>query len=56
MCHAVTCKACGGITWKGCGLHVDQVLRDVPESERCPGHPEAVKQSRSGLWRLFSRG
>ncbi|MDR0782264.1 MAG: hypothetical protein LBE83_00670 [Propionibacteriaceae bacterium] len=38
MCQAVKCRKCGKITWSGCGQHVDQVLRGVPKSERCPGH------------------
>ena len=25
--------------WAGCGMHVEQVLRGVPQSERCQGHP-----------------
>ncbi|MGO9028892.1 MAG: hypothetical protein ACLQOZ_09735 [Acidimicrobiales bacterium] len=35
MCRAVTCRKCGMPSWKGCGLHVEQVLGDVPPSERC---------------------
>ena len=38
MCHAKTCKTCGKTTWAGCGQHVDQVMRGVPKSQRCPGH------------------
>ena len=31
----VTCKQCGRPTWKGCGLHVEQVLGNVPPEDRC---------------------
>jgi hypothetical protein len=53
MCSAVTCRTCGKTTWAGCGQHVDQVMRRVPASRRCPGHP---KPQRRGLFaRLFGR-
>ena len=58
MCRAVTCKQCGKTTWAGCGQHVDQVMREVPTSQRCPGnHPAAPsKRSTSSLFaRLFGR-
>lgn len=29
------CNKCGKPGWAGCGAHVEQVLGDVPESERC---------------------
>lgn len=35
MCRRVTCRTCGRPTWAGCGRHVEQVLADVPASERC---------------------
>jgi hypothetical protein len=38
MCTAVKCRICGKTTWSGCGRHVDQVLRGVPQSQRCQGH------------------
>lgn len=38
MCRAVTCQQCGRTTWAGCGQHVDDVMRAVPPSNRCPGH------------------
>lgn len=31
----VICSSCGRPTYRGCGQHVDEVLGDVPESERC---------------------
>ena len=38
MCQRVTCKTCGKPTFAGCGMHVDQVLGDVPRGDRCQGH------------------
>ncbi|KAI9237652.1 MAG: hypothetical protein BYD32DRAFT_416027 [Podila humilis] len=35
MCFAVKCNKCGKTTWKGCGMHVEQVMRDVPKSQQC---------------------
>lgn len=54
MCRAITCKTCGKQTWTGCGQHVDQVMAGIPESARCPGHPEP---ERTGGWlsSLFGR-
>ena len=46
MCTAVTCAACGRPSYVGCGDHVEQVLGDVPATERCTcagdGRPSAV--------------
>ena len=53
MCHAKTCKTCGKTTWAGCGQHVDQVMRGVPKSQRCPGH-ENEQPSGGFLSRLFA--
>ncbi|ASK65558.1 hypothetical protein CFK39_06585 [Brachybacterium avium] len=44
MCRAVTCRSCGKTTWAGCGQHVDQVMKNVPQAERCPGHAEEPKR------------
>lgn len=35
MCQRVTCKSCGKATYRGCGMHVEQVLSGVPVSQRC---------------------
>jgi hypothetical protein len=29
------CEKCNKPTWKGCGKHIEQALKDVPEDERC---------------------
>jgi hypothetical protein len=35
MCSPARCSRCGKTTWSGCGRHVDSVMRDVPETQRC---------------------
>ena len=35
MCRRVNCTSCGRPTYAGCGAHVEQVLADVPTTERC---------------------
>ena len=35
MCHRVTCRSCGKVTWSGCGAHIEQALAGVPKDERC---------------------
>lgn len=35
MCRRVNCTTCGRPTFAGCGAHVEQVLADVPATERC---------------------
>lgn len=35
MCRRVQCDKCGKPTYAGCGMHIEQVLADVPASERC---------------------
>lgn len=59
MCRPATCKTCGKTTWSGCGQHVDQVMRSVPTTQRCPGHasstPGATASGGGFLGRLFGR-
>lgn len=52
MCSAVKCRTCGKTTWSGCGQHVDQVMRNVPKADRCPGHPKS-EQKKAGFFGLF---
>lgn len=54
MCHPARCRTCGKTTWSGCGQHVNQVMRNVPPAERCPGHSAAERTSGSG-GSLFDR-
>lgn len=58
MCRPATCPACSKATWKGCGQHVDQVMRGVPKNERCRCTPaqRAAAQPPSLLSRIFGRG
>ena len=35
MCRRVQCEKCGKPTYAGCGMHIEQVLSDVPVGERC---------------------
>lgn len=42
MCRPATCKKCGKTTWAGCGQHVDQVMRSVPDAQRCTCPREAA--------------
>ncbi len=35
MCRRVDCPTCQKPTYAGCGMHVDQVLGDVPREQRC---------------------
>jgi hypothetical protein len=63
MCRRVECSKCGRPTWAGCGAHVEQVLGNVPEDERCRCHEaklkarrsEAPEEPRSWLRGLFER-
>lgn len=34
-CFQVQCDKCGKMTWKGCGRHVDSVMKDVKEEDKC---------------------
>lgn len=50
MCQPTVCKKCAKTTWKGCGMHVAQVMANVPKDLQCPGHDgektaDAVKPS-----------
>ncbi len=40
MCSPTPCQVCGGITWRGCGEHIDQVKAQVPPEVWCDGHDE----------------
>ena len=35
MCKKVICEFCKKPTYEGCGKHIESVLADVPEEERC---------------------
>lgn len=51
MCQQITCRKCRKATWTGCGQHVNQVMRGIPQRDRCQGH-----ENEPGFFaRLFSR-
>lgn len=35
MCRRIECPKCKKPSYSGCGMHVEQVLGDVPREERC---------------------
>ena len=44
MCRRVDCRKCGRPTFAGCGAHVEQVLGDVPQAQRCRCRESGSKQ------------
>lgn len=53
MCQTVTCRTCGKVTWRGCGQHVDAVMKGVPKDQRCAGHAD---EAPTGFFaKLFGR-
>jgi hypothetical protein len=56
MCRPASCRTCGKTTWAGCGQHVDQVMRTVPQAQRCQGHPKVGPSSGGFLSKIFGRG
>jgi hypothetical protein len=56
MCQRVTCRDCGKPTYRGCGMHVEQVLAGVPKSQRCQGDcVPSGNASPGGFLSLFRR-
>lgn len=35
MCRRIECAECKKPSYAGCGMHVEQVLGDIPREERC---------------------
>lgn len=56
MCYPKECHNCGKTTWGGCGLHVDTVMRNIPEPQRCHCHdnPNNTTKDTSEKRGLFS--
>lgn len=48
MCSRATCRTCGKATYRGCGMHIEQVLAGVPRSQRCDC--DKSKQPSGGGW------
>jgi hypothetical protein len=55
MCRQVSCRKCGKVTWAGCGQHVQQVMRGVPNSQRCQGHENEPSAMSAFFSRIFGR-
>jgi hypothetical protein len=47
MCRRIDCPKCGRPTFAGCGLHVEQVLGNVPPAERCQCRESEPKNAAS---------
>jgi hypothetical protein len=52
MCKQVQCRTCGKPTFAGCGMHVEQVLGNVPPAQRCKcrEQPKNEKPPKSRRW------
>jgi hypothetical protein len=48
MCRRVICSCCGKPTFAGCGMHVEQVLGDVPREDRCKCREKQATASPGG--------
>jgi hypothetical protein len=63
MCRRVECSTCKRPTYAGCGAHIEQVLGDVPQADRChcretkpkKDKAEASDQKSSWLRSLFAK-
>ena len=55
MCRRVECRKCGRPTFAGCGMHVEQVLGDVPPAQRCRCHEERSKDAGAASGSLRAR-
>ena len=57
MCRRVQCANCEKPSYAGCGMHVEQVLGDVPREERCTCREKPKKKEAGAdpsiLRRLF---
>ena len=50
MCRRVECQSCQKPTYAGCGMHIEQVLGDVPLDRRCRcREAAALERDRSRL-------
>lgn len=47
MCRRVECSSCHKPTFAGCGMHIEQVLGDVPRDERCRCREERKESART---------
>ena len=49
MCQRTVCRKCHKFTYRGCGMHVEQVLAGVPTSQRCDCSKDAAPAG--NFWR-----
>ena len=47
MCRRIDCPKCGRPTFAGCGMHVEQVLGNVPPAQRCQCREDRAKSPAS---------
>ena len=55
MCRRIECPRCKKPSFAGCGMHVEQVLGDVPKHERCSCHAKDEGASEPSLLRRMFR-
>jgi hypothetical protein len=57
MCRRIDCAKCGKPTFAGCGMHVEQVLGNVPPAQRCRCREEraTTETTAAGAKGFFSR-
>ena len=48
MCRRVNCPQCNKPTFAGCGMHVEQVLGDVPQAQRCACKSAGAQSAQPG--------
>ena len=48
MCRATKCSKCQKQSWAGCGAHVEQVLGDVPQAQRCHCREDKAEAKAAG--------
>lgn len=60
MCRRIACEHCGKPSFAGCGMHVEEVLRDVVPADRCQcreharaKQPSEPQKRSSWLQKLF---
>ena len=52
MCRRVECSKCNKPTFAGCGMHVEQVLGNVPKPDRCQCHlTKSQTKEKESLWK-----
>jgi hypothetical protein len=55
MCQKAVCRKCQKATYRGCGMHVEQVLAGIPQSQRCTCAEDSAPAG--SLWkRILGRG